>query len=1340
MTKVASIIRRFIAAGVLFGLAENQVWAYSTNGTSSATAFAVSSTDLLQTDLRSVESKLVLYPEQSFVNGTSDTLTDGTAAFASDPRMYSYTLSGGSIIYTLNTALHPSGYTISAINTYSGWQDTGRVNQHYEVSFRQVGSNTFSNVIPIYYAGTSAQTCVAISNIDLSGVEAICFTFLSQQNGGVGYRELDVFGTASSNAYSITGTSSETAFDVATNDLLQTALLATDDRLGYLSVADFTNVGAAALTDGAFGSASKTDGTCGITNGVITYLLDTSASPAGYQVTEIDSYSGWDDATRDDQHYTVSFRKVGATRFTDAIAVDYTGTVSQARVCITNLDIGNVEAVRFAFPSQENGGAGYKELDVIGAPVVYTNLALTADSQTIASNALANVLITNGTNAASTFTLDSPVTVLNTLTHTATGGTVTLNPSGQTLMLNELSVPAETGALVIGTGNNNGTLANANDHLAIGVSGTSEVTVHASITNGNYSSSLVKFGSGLLTIDATNSYSGDTEVREGTLTLTGNGSLGTGGALKVGDAKLRIAGGSAYAKREVIFTNAVIEQTAGLLRSDNNIQVQNSTLNLMGGNSYVFYDWFLGRKGTNVAMTVSGGHICDSCLVRLEAGNVTVNVQTGSVLYADQIVDVGATGAVLFDGGTLSVGLHDIKYATNTWATCSSGSLSLYVKNGGVTLDTSRGSATLRMPLLQWGSSVGGLTKTGAKTLTMMGSSTYAGDTVVAAGTLKFQPASLLSNGGFEQPALSSATWSYLTSDGVYGGWTMSNNSHAGMARNGSPWVTTAPEGLQVGFLQKDAYMKQTFTIPLTGAYRLTFSGSARPNYQGADAIELKVDGQSVAQWGTNAFDNSGAAFSTQSTTNLILTTGSHEIMFVSSSPDGTDRATAIDNVQLTGVDALTFAGPLPIATRLTVASGATLDLNGAYQTVSELNGSGTLINSASNTVILDVGSDNASTLFSGSIQGNLSLIKEGTGLFTLAGTNTYSGVTTVNGGTLSLTLSTGSASYATTNLYFFVPATNNVLRGLTPTATANLIATPPEGTGSITNLTDGVVMSTGVKTNDYPYIYAIGNNTSLTYTMGAADSGCCLSQITLYSGWGDSGRDNITLSNICYSTVSDPTTFVAITNSAINFTGSSSGAKATLTAAGGFLAVDVYAVRFNFGTQENNYVGYRELEAIGTRPSCLPTGAVITVASGAALNLNGNAQTVAGLSGSGTVTNGMLTVSGIIAPGGTYAIGTLTLAASATLSGTLLIDVAPNGVSDLLNVSGDLDLSNLSLQIQDTTQLKGSTPYVIIQCAPGGLANRFISTNVGTQRSVCYDNASGRVLLVGEGTVIMIR
>ncbi|MCL4207254.1 MAG: autotransporter-associated beta strand repeat-containing protein [Pirellulaceae bacterium] len=85
----------------------------------------------------------------------------------------------------------------------------------------------------------------------------------------------------------------------------------------------------------------------------------------------------------------------------------------------------------------------------------------------------------------------------------------------------------------------------------------------------------------------------------------------------------------------------------------------------------------------------------------------------------------------------------------------------------------------------------------------------------------------------------------------------------------------------------------------------------------------------------------------------------------------------------------------------VTLAAGSVLDLNGFDETIGSLAGSGTVV---LGTRTLTTGGNNQSTTFSGSISsvgGFTNVVKEGSGTFTLSGTNAYSGTTLINAGTL---------------------------------------------------------------------------------------------------------------------------------------------------------------------------------------------------------------------------------------------------------------------------------------------------------------------------------------------------
>lgn len=97
-------------------------------------------------------------------------------------------------------------------------------------------------------------------------------------------------------------------------------------------------------------------------------------------------------------------------------------------------------------------------------------------------------------------------------------------------------------------------------------------------------------------------------------------------------------------------------------------------------------------------------------------------------------------------------------------------------------------------------------------------------------------------------------------------------------------------------------------------------------------------------------------------------------------------------------------ADRLPTTTTVTVenVAGAMLDLNGVNQTIAALVGGGSAGGSVSlGTATLTVG-DASSTTFTGTISGATgNLTKQGSGVLTLAGTNSYGGTTTINNGTL---------------------------------------------------------------------------------------------------------------------------------------------------------------------------------------------------------------------------------------------------------------------------------------------------------------------------------------------------
>jgi autotransporter-associated beta strand protein len=101
-----------------------------------------------------------------------------------------------------------------------------------------------------------------------------------------------------------------------------------------------------------------------------------------------------------------------------------------------------------------------------------------------------------------------------------------------------------------------------------------------------------------------------------------------------------------------------------------------------------------------------------------------------------------------------------------------------------------------------------------------------------------------------------------------------------------------------------------------------------------------------------------------------------------------------------------------PIST-FVLSTGATLDLNGFNQEIGSLAGAG---NVTLGSATLKTGGNNVATAFDGVISGTGGLTKVGSGAFALTATNTYTGATDIDGGTLQLPGSIAASSLTSIN------------------------------------------------------------------------------------------------------------------------------------------------------------------------------------------------------------------------------------------------------------------------------------------------------------------------------------
>ncbi|EHJ0006014.1 fibronectin-binding autotransporter adhesin ShdA [Salmonella enterica] len=513
------------------------------------------------------------------------------------------------------------------------------------------------------------------------------------------------------------------------------------------------------------------------------------------------------------------------------------------------------------------------------------------------------------------------------------------------------------------------------------------------------SGSLVKNGTGELTLSGDNSYSGGTTITGGTLTADHADSLGSGdidnsGVLKVGEGdlentlsgsgslvktgtgELTLSGGNDYSGGTTIIGGTLTADHADSLGSgdiDNSgvLQVGEGELKntLFGSGSLV-------KTGTG-ELTLNGDNDY--------SGGTTID---DGVLIADNADSLG-TGAVA-NNGVLQVGEGELKNTlsgTGSLVKIGTGELTLNGDNdysGGTTITggtliaasvNALGSGDIdNSGVLQVGEGElkntlfgsGSLVKTGTGELTLSGDNTYSGGTTISGGTLIAANVNALGSGDIDNSGT-------LILD-ANGAFELANVT----THSGATTALAAGSTLDAGqFTQEDG---STLSIDL-----------------GAATDDAVITADSVALGGT--LNVTGIGSVTDSWTPEAYT---YTLI-------GSDSAitTDFDDLTVAGmnredVDFLTIDGKVDEADNthydLTASlswyadrDNATTDAHGTF-TLSDPDGG---FNVAATLTDVD------DTLDPGSRWDGKSLTKEGAGTLILSGDNDYSGGTTINEGTL---------------------------------------------------------------------------------------------------------------------------------------------------------------------------------------------------------------------------------------------------------------------------------------------------------------------------------------------------
>ena len=365
------------------------------------------------------------------------------------------------------------------------------------------------------------------------------------------------------------------------------------------------------------------------------------------------------------------------------------------------------------------------------------------------------VLTLTGTNTYTGATSISAGTLNLGNSSAVQNSTVTLNPSTAltfssgigTFTVGGLASSSTTASIVLTDASGNPVALQAGNNNA-------STSLGASITG---SGSLVKIGAGTLSIDqnlpsndsGTNTYSGGTYIKAGTLMFGTFNNNGITGLLGTGAIYLGDTGGTA---------NATLQSNYGSYYLSNNIVVQSgntgtATIKNYGGGLTIYGSITLGSSGdTGQGITFDsvdgGGNVNVSGVIKdpaglqsETAGTVTINHYTyfsnantysgATVINANGTLNVNAANAVPSGSAVTDNGAFNLNgNADMIGSLAGSGAVTL----GGGTLSVGNdNTSTCFYGAISGG---GNLTKVGAGTLVLSGDNTYSGGTNVEAGTL----------------------------------------------------------------------------------------------------------------------------------------------------------------------------------------------------------------------------------------------------------------------------------------------------------------------------------------------------------------------------------------------------------------------------------------------------------------------------------------------------------------------------------------------------------------------------------------------------------------------------
>ena len=548
-----------------------------------------------------------------------------------------------------------------------------------------------------------------------------------------------------------------------------------------------------------------------------------------------------------------------------------------------------------------------------------------------------------------------------------------------------------------------------NDNVTVTPAGGTQLTVSGNITQASGTRSLTKTGTGTLVLSGSNSYSGGTAVSNGVLNFNGLAALGSGTALDLGSAA----------------TNGTLKYA-----SLNTADISSLTVSLNAGGATI------DTNGNDVTYANAIGNGGAGGLTKIGSGTLTLagaNTYTGvTVVNAGALsingnasLGAAATGAALtLNGGTLSstatFGLFNGAAGTNDRA--------ISLGAGGGTFAPAVGTA-----LTVTGPVTGGhLTKLDSGQLTILtpvaGQNTFNGGTLISAGTILLGDINAVGTGlGTGAITLNGGTLSLRYQNGA--------------------------SGAQQGGLANNIVVDSGFTGTLITATRQDIAGSLTGN----GTFNYQTDYVRVNQTGN------WSAFTGQ--INVLPNTNGGDFRINNFNGFGTARINLANGANMS-VLANFGAGGLTLTVG-ELSGGATSFLGGGPTPgrllTWSVGGAGT--NAQFDGTIRDGGTNNSGV-------GNTAITKVGAGTWTLTGTNTYTGPTIVDAGTLAI--AGGTSGTAAANILVAPANADTATLSIATGATLNSALFLIGSNAGATTGGNGAVTQTGGTINSATY-FSVG-------------------------------------------------------------------------------------------------------------------------------------------------------------------------------------------------------------------------------------------------------------------------